>query len=259
MTRKLGSAVLAISVLSALISLVVKGGIGVSQAGPVGSPEFNLTGAKVEITHETATDCLDSNFVSCTQEFNETATNVSIIACTYEYSCSLLGNRFDSDSYQILANLALTNPNDFQQELNQTIEFALAPGNCTGIFPGLSPVPPGTWIGTIPGASLQKTGNRLFNLYTFDGNIPSVVSELNDSIFPLSSALFDNLQFSLFIPKFGQSTMFFQGNADLCAINGPMALAVLIRDSLSCVNIPAPHLNTLDVSSAVCSNPSIFP
>ena len=74
-----------------------------------------------------------------------------------------------------------------------------------------------------------------------------------------SSTVFDHLDFNLKIPgpgKTGSTTISLEGNANLCAITGPMAFAVYIQDGdgndFSCVNIPKPNFDTLDISSAAC-------
>ncbi len=92
---------------------------------------------------------------------------------------------FDSDSYDITASLTLFNSTDFQRNLNNDIEFALAPGNCS-IFLAtgdLSEAPPGTWIGNIPGGSLHQVTNKNFTIYNFEGNIAAFTNGLfNDTI-----------------------------------------------------------------------------
>jgi hypothetical protein len=261
MTRKLASAGLALSVAWAIISLVVKGGVGVSRAD--GLLDFNLTSAKAGITHETATTCLNSSFVSC--QGSESVGNETNSTQCLGPGCLFPASSFDSDSYEILANLALFNSTEFQQDLNNDIQFALAPGSCAQ-FAGtgdLSVVPPGTWTGNIPGASLHKVTNKNFTIYNFEGNIPAFTTP-GDFIFKRflgSSAVFDHLEFNLKIPtdrKSGNPTMSLEGNANLCAITGPMAFAVYIQDGdgdddFSCVNIPNPDFDTLDISSAFCN------
>ena len=83
MTRKLASAGLALSVIWAVISLVVKGGVGVSRAD--GVADFNLTSAKAEITHETATTCLNSS-VSC-QGIEPVDDETNATQCLAEAAC----------------------------------------------------------------------------------------------------------------------------------------------------------------------------
>lgn len=253
MIRKLASAGLALSVVWAVISLVVRGGLGVSRAG--GLLDLNITSATVDITHETATACLGSSFVSC----QGGGTNNTLPICFGPRCLS-----FDSDSYDITASLTLLNSTDFQQDLNNDIRFALAPGDCSRISSNLLNVPPGTWIGNIPGGSLHKVTNKNFTIYNFEGNIAaSTTSELFANFtLPEFPTVFDHLDFNLKIPgpdKTGSTTMSLQGNANLCAIpSGPMALAVFIPDGdldddFSCVDIPAPEFDTLDISSGFCS------
>ena len=228
MTRKLGSAGLALSVLFALISLVVKGGIGIGVSRADGlNQDFNITGAKAEITHETANACLNES-ISCQT------------------------SPFHSDSYEILADLALNPTGDFQSDLNQTIFIVLSAGNCTSanntLFSNSS------YVAVIPGASLHKQTNKNFTIYTFEGNVPGIAG----GTFPL----FDHAEFNLKIPTLGSPTLSVAGNANLCPINGPMALSIsgnpfgeTPSDSdvdFGCVNIPAPEFNTLDISSAFC-------
>lgn len=257
MTRKLASGGLALSVIWAVISLVVRGGVGVSRAD--GVLDFNITSATIDITHETATACLGSSFVSC----QGVGTNNTLPICRGP-GC-IFGNSFDSDSYDIMASLTLFNSTDFQQDLNNDIQFALAPGDCSMISSDLLNVPPGTWIGNIPGGSLHKVTNKNFTIYNFEGNIAaSTASELLqlNSTIPQFPTVFDHLDFNLKIPgpnKTGSTTMSLEGNANLCAIpSGPMALAVFIPDGdldddFSCVDIPAPEFDTLDISSGFCS------
>jgi hypothetical protein len=252
MTRKLASAGLALSVIWAVISLVVRGGVGVSRAD--GVLDINITSATVDIRHETATACNGSSFVSC-QEGGTNITRCIGPGCIF-------GNSFDSDSYDIMASLTLLNSTDFQQDLNNDIQFALAPGDCSMISSNLLLVPPGTWIGNIPGGSLHKVTNKNFTIYNFDGNIlASTASELiTNFTLPVFPTVFDHWDFNLKIPgpdKTGSTTMSLEGNANLCAITGPMALAVFIPDGdldddFSCVNIPAPEFDTLDISSGFC-------
>jgi hypothetical protein len=259
MTRKLACAGLALSVLWAIISLVVKGGVGLSRAD--GLVDFNLTSGKAEITHETATTCLNSSFVSC-QGFEPVRNETNSTQCAGA-GCLLPASSFDSDSYEILANLALFNSTEFQQDLNNDIQFALAPGSCAqfAVFGDLSSVPPGTWTGNIPGASLHKVTNKNFTIYNFEGNIPAFTTP-PDFIFQKifgSSAVFDHLEFNLKIPTTkNPATMSLEGNANLCAMTGPMAFAVYIQDGdgnddFSCVNIPKPDFDTLNISSAFCN------
>ena len=230
MIRKLGSAGLALSVLWAIISLVVKGGVGVSRAQVVTTSDFSITGAKAEITHETANQCLNES-----------------ISCSSPSS--------DSDSYEILAKLVLNPTGDFQRDLNQTIFISLAPGNCSN--PGLNTTLFSSWIGVIPGASLKKRTDEDFTKYTFEGNIPR---ERNILFFDGTFPLFDRAEFHLKIPTDdGSPTLALEGNANLCPINGPMALGISFRETprdldsdFACVNIPAPKFETLDISSAVC-------
>jgi hypothetical protein len=227
MTRKLGSAGLALSVLFALISLVAKGGVGVTRAD--GIPDLNITDAKAEITHETANACLNQS-ISCQTSF------------------------YHSDSYEILADLALNSTGDFQSDLNQTIFIALSAGNCTNLNANNTVFSNSTYVAVIPGASLHKHTNKNFTIYTFEGNIPGIT--------PGSFPLFDHAEFSLKIPTLGSPTLSLAGNANLCPINGPMALSIFGNpfgetpsDSdvdFGCVNIPAPEFNTLDISSAFC-------
>src|SRR6266481_3672794 len=151
MTRKLGSAGLALSVLFALISLVVKGGIGVSRADGL-NQDFNITGAKAEITRETANACLNES-ISCQTP---------------------LFDSFHSDSYEILADLALNPTGDFQSDLNQTIFIALSAGNCTNLNANNTVFSDSTYVAVIPGASLLKHTNKNFTIYTFEGNVPGL-------------------------------------------------------------------------------------
>ena len=227
MIRKLGSAGLALSVLWAVISLALKGGVGVSQAGIPIVQDFNFNGTpKVDITHETANQCLDVN-----------------------QSISCLTPEFHSDSYEILANLAI-NAGDFQSDLNQTIFITLAAGNCSNLTVNSSINLNSTWTGLIPGGSLHKVTNNNFTIYNFEGNIPGIAG---------FSELFDHVEFNLKIPATGSPTLSLSGNANLCGINGPMALGIRLGETLSvsdsaCVNIPAPEFDTLDISSAFCSS-----
>jgi len=227
MTRKLGSAGLTLSVLFVLISLVVKGGIGIGVSRADGlNQDFNITGAKAEITHETANACLNES-ISCQTPL------------------------FHSDSYAILADLALNPTGDFQSDLNQTIFIALSAGNC---MDAINPTFNLTYVAVIPGASLLKHTNKNFTIYTFEGNVPGIAG----GTFPL----FDHAEFNLKIPTVGSPTLSIAGNANLCPINGPMALSIsgnpfgeTPSDSdvdFGCVNIPAPEFNTLDISSAFC-------
>jgi hypothetical protein len=254
MTRKLASAGLALSVIWAVISLVVKGGVGISRAD--GVLAFNITRANVDITHETANVCLNSSsFVSC-------QSGGAPFLCAFGFKCGF-GNSFDSDSYDITANLTLFNSTEFQQDLHNDIQFALAPGNCSSFAStdDLSMAPLGTWTGNIPGGSLHKVINKNFTIYNFEGNIAAFTTGLNPELNVTQvfggPTVFDHLEFNLKIPgpgKTGSTTMSLEGNANLCAITGPMALAVFIpnSDDFSCVTIPRPEFGTLDISSGVC-------
>jgi hypothetical protein len=219
MIRKLGSAGLALSVLFALLSLVLKGGVGLGWAD--GLVDFNLTSAKIEITHETANECLSppGSFISC--------------------------GGYDSDSYEILANLALSDTAEFESRLNESIFVSLSAGTCGDV--GLNESSPtGTWTGIIPGASLHKVTNKNFTIYNFAGNVPTI------------SSGYDGVQFNLKIPTKGTPTLALSGNANLCQITGPMSLQIsfdsfcIDRIDCPCVDIPAPQFGTLDVSSAAC-------
>jgi hypothetical protein len=175
MTRKLASAGLALSVIWAVISLVVKGGVGISRAD--GVLAFNITRANVDITHETANVCLNSSsFVSC-------QSGGAPFLCAFGFKCGF-GNSFDSDSYDITANLTLFNSTEFQKDLNNDIQFALAPGNCSSFAStdDLSMAPLGTWTGNIPGGSLHKVINKNFTIYNFEGNIAAFTTGLNPDL-----------------------------------------------------------------------------
>ncbi len=169
MTRKLASAGLALSVIWAVVSLMVKGGVGVSRAD--GLLDFNITSAKADITHETATACLGSSLVSCQEG--------GLITNPYRCFGPGCGTSFDSDSYDITANLTLFNSTEFQQDLNNDIQFALAPGDCSSFASAGE-----TWTGNIPGGSLHKVTNSNFTIYNFEGNIAASASPnglLNES------------------------------------------------------------------------------
>lgn len=224
MIRKLGSAGLALSVLWAIISLALKGGVGVSQAGGLG-PDIALNNPKAGIKHETANQCLVNKSISC------------------------LTPEFHSDSYEILTNLAINPLGDFQSDLNQTIFITLAAGTCSDLNSTISLN--STWTGLIPGASLHKHTNKNFTIYNFEGNILGIAG---------FSELFDHVEFNLKIPMIGSPTLSLAGNANLCAINGPMALEIFLGErqldgdnDLACVNIPTPEIEKLDISSAFCN------
>jgi hypothetical protein len=243
MTKRLGTAALTVSVLWAVISLVMKGGVGVSQAIPPPAPDFNLTSAKAEITHETADRCFSpGTFISCGPSIS--APDIS------------LATRFDSDSYEILANLALLQPTEFATDLNETIAIVLSPGTCGEIDINSTFFPAGSWFGIVPGSDLHHVTNKNFNIYNFEGNIPTFTTNaLNETTFVPT---FDRIEFNLKIPTTtGTATLSLEGNANLCSISGPMALSVFIPDidadsDFSCVNIPAPEYETLDISQAFC-------
>lgn len=235
MIRKLGSAGLALSVFFAVISLAVRGGVGVSRAQvPPTIQDFDFNGTpKVDITHETANQCL-----------------------TPSASISCLAPEFHSDSYEILANLAINPFADFQSDLNQTIFIMLAAGNCSNLNVNSTINTTNfnsTWTGLIPGGSLHKVTNNNFTTYNFEGNIPGTVG----FGFP---ELFDHVEFNLKIPTTGSPTLSLAGNANLCEINGPMALGIFLGENrfeikdndFACVNIPTPQFETLDISSAFC-------
>jgi hypothetical protein len=246
MIRKLGSAGLALSVLWAIISLALKGGVGVSQAGGLGPSDFAFNNPKAEITHETANQCLTpaGSFISC-----ETPS-------------------FHSDSYEILANLAINPLGDFQSDLNQTIFITLAAGTCPNPTVNSTFFFNSTWTGLIPGGSLHKVTNKNFTIYNFEGNIPGFAcipslcvpgSTCVESLCIDSAELFDHAEFNLKIPTTGSPTISLEGNANLCGINGPMALEISLGEpgfdfdnDSACVNIPAPEFDTLDISSAFC-------
>jgi hypothetical protein len=254
MVKKLGSLGLAASVLWAVISLIFKGGIGVTHADGL---DFNFTGAKAEITHETANCPGENNTISCLLTGGLTSPTLS--------GSFLTG--FDSDSYEILANLALFDAAEFNSDLNNDIEIALAPGNCDLITSNPTSLPVGTWTGFIPGSALHQVVNKSFTIYNFEANIPASLQAcpfLNCStsiFFPLS---FDRLELNLKIPTAATTaTLSLEGNANLCSITGPTALALYILDEdgdpdFSCVNIPTPEFDTLDVSQAFCPLLRVF-
>jgi len=214
-------------VLWAIISLALKGGVGVSRAQVPTVQDFAFNGTpKVDITHETANQCLNESISCLTPEFH-------------------------SDSYELLANLAINPLGDFQSDLNQTIFITLAAGNCSNLNVNSTINFNSTWTGLIPGGSLHKVTNNNFTIYNFEGNIPGIAG---------FSELFDHVEFNLKIPTTGSPTLSLAGNANLCGINGPMALGIRLGETISitdndsdCVNIPAPEFETLDISSAFCS------
>ena len=237
MIRKLGSAGLALSVFFAVISLAVRGGVGVSRAQvPPTVQDFSFNGTpKVDITHETANQCFNAST-----------------------SISCLAPEFQSDSYEILANLAINPPADFQSDLNQTIFITLAAGNCSNLNVNSTTNTTinfnSAWTGLIPGGSLHKVTNNNSTIYNFEGNILGIVG------FGFSPELFDHVEFNLKIPTTGNPTLSLEGNANLCRINGPMALGISLGENqfdldrdFACVDIPTPQFETLDISSAFCS------
>jgi hypothetical protein len=240
MIRKLGSAGLALSVLWAIISLALKGGVGVSRAGIPTIQDFNFNGTpKVEITHETANQCLNESISCLTPEFH-------------------------SDSYEILANLAINPLGDFQSDLNQTIFITLAAGTCPDPNVNSTIFFNSTWTGLIPGGSLHKVTNKNFTIYNFEGNIPGFAGSFAPFAVGFSdvfSEIFDHMEFNLKIPTTGSPTLSLAGNANLCGINGPMTLGIRLGENqleikdndFACVNIPTPEFETLDISSAFCS------
>ena len=235
MIRKLGSAGLALSVLWAVVSLALKGGVGVSRAQIPIVQDFNFNGTpKVDITHETANQCLNGSISCLTPEFH-------------------------SDSYEILANLAINPLGDFQSDLNQTIFITLAAGNCSNPNINSTIFFNSTWTGLIPGGSLHKVSNKNFTIYNFEGNIPGFAGSFSPFTDGFSE-VFDHVEFNLKIPTTGSPTLSLAGNANLCGINGPMALAIRLGErrldvdnDFACVNIPTPEFETLDISSAFCS------
>jgi hypothetical protein len=124
----------------------------------------------------------------------------------------------------------------------------LAPGNCSKLNQSRA------WTGFVPGGLLQKVSTGLLvTTYSLEANIPGFVAG--------GGTLFDHSEFNLQIPVITNgtigpvttTTMALEGNAGLCSINGPMAFRVslLQRGESACINIPAPTLNTSDISS-VC-------
>src|SRR5271169_2208505 len=267
MGKKLICAGFGLSVALAVIALVSKGGVGMSWADV--TTDFSLTGAWAKITDETANACLGSTLISCTSEPSCAPGEFCVIAAN---STRLNGNSLDSDSYRITATIALDDPHEFQQDLNQSINFALIPGNCDTITSDISSLPAGTWVGTLPGASLHQRSDRYMTTYHFDGNIPATTEYGNALNFTIGdrfgSETFDHVEFDLTIPgsKHGSTytsepaTMSLKGNANLCSISGPMAFAVFLPEDndsdvdVSCVNVPTPQYDTLDISSAYCSD-----
>ncbi len=222
MTRKLGAAVLALSVLLTVGSLAIKGGVGMSLAQYLSS-NFSIRYAKAEITHETAALCFSNNSLSCEPD-----------------------DFFHSDSYQIYAQLALYNAAGFQQALNQSIELALAPGTCDNFNESVA------WFGLVPGGSLRKVSTGYQTNYYLQANIPAFFAE--------EPTLFDNSIFNLNVPasiysnKAVHASLSLKGNANLCYVTGPMALAISLQqgNESACVNVPSPQFDTLDISSAFC-------
>jgi hypothetical protein len=263
MTRKLGTAGLALSVLFAIVSLIVKGGVGLSQAQI--ASYFNLTGAKAYITHETANFCpstcvaaqdLSAQCLELNTTSGPVASNSTYISCSPEFASD--APYWHSDSYDVLAHFAAYG----QQDLNQTILLGLAPGYCSNFPANFSNVPPGTWIGVVPGGSLYRTNANAYEFtYSFEGNIPGYAF-LNETEYPYQGIpIFDRLELNLSgLSEQGTTTgsVSLEGNANLCEINGPMALAISLGNpeigpsSFSCVNVQAPYFNSLDISSAWC-------
>ena len=240
--RKLISAVLALSMVWAVVSLGFRGGFGVVPALSDGPPpqDFNLTSAKLHVIHETANQCFNGS-LSCISPVDG------------------LGRIWFSDSYEVNAKLSLSHL-DFKKDLtNNTIFVILANGTCADLF-GVKQTGFVSWI---PGNDLKAhTNGNETTTYRFEGNVLAIVEQnFNSTSFPV----FQHLSFDLLVPTQGLASLEVEGNGGLCSITGPTAFAISlgfpghennpdkVPDSdASCVDIPSPILGTLDISQGVC-------
>jgi hypothetical protein len=145
------------------------GGQALAQAAP--TPDFTLGTTKVEVTYETA-ECVNGGILSVVSGF------------------------FDSDSYEVNANVDATGGVDLDTDVTQnglSLLFFDAP--CAELAEGAltpqnGPIDSGQLISwqVIPGNAIHKTSNKNWTIYSFEGNVPRY-SHLG--------TLFDHLEMNL--------------------------------------------------------------
>jgi hypothetical protein len=239
MSRKFGPVALAASIVLAVISLVFKGGVGLSQTVSSLS-DFNITGARVQITQETSTECTNStDFLSCNT-----------------------GQSYDT--YQVLASLALDRSGNFLSDLDGQIYLTLSSEPC--FANATSPVTNSTVIAgsavtvsvLIPGNQLRQISTPFFKTYSFDGNVPEVEDFGNPNVYYPGSSSVGYVNLDLTVPSIGPATLSVEGSADLCGLSGPLSLTVFLTNpdfsesDSACINVGNPQYITLDISQVVC-------
>lgn len=150
--------------------------------------DLNLTSAKADITYETASECLTP------PQFSN-----PVVSCNFYYL------PWNSDTFEINANVDTTLQTDLSQELTSVGMFvALAPGSC-----GDDNAP--VYVGFIP--ALSQTSNKNWDIYAFEGAVPDTNFSIEE-FFPLFSDVEAQIKVDKNNPA--DSTLHLEGNGNLC-------------------------------------------
>lgn len=260
--KKVVSAILAASVVVAVVSLGLRNHFGLSIASAASSgSDFSLTKATATITHET-TNCssqiaaLASSYAYRPWFFSANATasaNSSIISCN--------NPAWYSDSFDIRANLHVYDKKDFKSDITSApLAVLLSPLPCSQVF---TSGPTQGMVTFLPALTVKKRQSSSI-VYQSEGE--SVATNLS-GLYP-APPLFSPVRLLVNVAYQGKlGHLRLQGSGDLCDINNqPMSLTILPgilgSDSLqdaalndtdqTCVDIGAPVFKTNDVTSSVC-------
>ncbi|MGH7905019.1 MAG: hypothetical protein ACREP6_00155 [Candidatus Binataceae bacterium] len=227
--------------------------------GPAPSPDFTMSGATATILQDTDTCGVTAgdppNIESC-----ESAAN--------------------SDAFAISARLRFRGASDFLTDLRGNDVFIyLAPGTCSSLdLTSVRSFPDGTFTTVVPAGSLTTGASFQGKTYTFKGSVPDRTNVAVFDVQPEVRALADRygaLEFTVTTPWFidpratANGSVSVQGNANLCAMTGPMAFVLSLGQPLTpendsdsasdaaasdvaCVDVPAPTIHDLDLTALTC-------
>lgn len=262
--KKVASAILAASVVVAVVSLGLKSYLGVSAASAASSgSDFSILKPRATITHET-TNCsseiaaIASSYAYQPWSYSANATaNSSFISCN--------NPAWYSDSFDVRTKLHFYNKKDFKSDMTSgPLLLFLSPLSCSQIAGGLSRFPAGL-ISVLTPLTVKKRHPWNIVYQSEGGSIATNFSGLDSIPTP---PLFARVRLQVNVARHGRGGhLYLEGTGDLCNINNqPMSLTivsgVLGNDTLqdaalndtdgTCVDIGAPVFKTQDVSPSVC-------
>lgn len=267
--KKITSAVLAASVVVAVISLGLRNRFGVSAASAAsGGSDFSLVRATATITHETITNA------NCTSEIASLATSYAYRPWTYSANASVNSPivscdnpAWYSDSFDIRAKLRVYDKKDFKADITgQPLMVFLSPLPCSQA--AISPSSMGL-LTVLPAVTVKK---RQSSSIVYQSEANSLTTNVNGPSYPPAPALLSPMRLQVSVAYQGKlGHLRIEGSGDLCEINNqPMSLTILsgifsndgLQDAAlndtdeACVDIASPVFKTHDVTSSVC--PALF-